>query len=207
LSLDHLVYATPDLAEGVRLVERLLGVTATPGGQHPGAGTRNALIGLGGERYLEIVGPDPEQAAPAGGRRFGIDGLTQPRLVTWAVKAPGIAARVERARKRGWDPGEPEGMSRRRPDGLVLEWTLTRAPESFGDGLIPFLIDWGQTPHPAASLPEGCEFVRVRGEHPNAGKVRDALLALDEDLSVIPGPEPVLAAIIRSAKGRLVELR
>lgn len=207
MSLDHLVYATPDLAEGVRLVERLLGVTATPGGQHPGAGTCNALIGLGGERYLEIVGPDPEQAAPAGGRRFGIDGLTQPRLVTWAVKAPGIAARVDRARKRGWDPGAPEAMSRRRPDGLLLEWTLTRAPESFGDGLVPFLIDWGQTPHPAASLPAGCELVRVRGEHPNAGKVRDALLALGEDLSIIPGPEPVLAAIIQSAKGRLVELR
>jgi len=207
LSLDHLVYATPHLAEGVRLAEQLLGVPATPGGQHPGGGTRNALIGLGGERYLEIVGPDPEQEAPTGGRRFGIDGLTQPRLVTWAVKAPGIAARVERARKRGWDPGEPEAMSRRRPDGLLLEWTLTRAPESFGDGLVPFLIDWGQTPHPAASLPGSCEFVRIRGEHPNAAKVRDALLALDEDLSVIPGPEPVLAAIIRSAKGRLVELR
>ena len=30
--VDHLVYATPDLAAGVATVEALLGVRATPGG-------------------------------------------------------------------------------------------------------------------------------------------------------------------------------
>lgn len=207
LSVDHLVYAGPDLEEAIAHLERRLGVKATPGGQHPGAGTRNALVGLGSDVYLEIIGPDPDQEAPAGGRRFDIDKLTAPKLATWAVKAPGIASRVERARRKGWDPGEPQAMSRKRPDGVLLEWTLTRAPDPFGDGLVPFLIDWGETTHPAGSLPAGCELVRVRGEHPNAGKVRDALLALDENFSVIPAPEAALVAVIRTAKGKLVELR
>ena len=36
--VDHLVYGAPDLKVGVEQVEKLLGVRATPGGQHPGAG-------------------------------------------------------------------------------------------------------------------------------------------------------------------------
>src|SRR5262249_11322359 len=58
--VDHLAYATPDLEKGVAEIERLLGVRATPGGQHPGRGTRNALVSLGPTSYLEIVGPDPD---------------------------------------------------------------------------------------------------------------------------------------------------
>jgi hypothetical protein len=35
--VDHLVYATPDLNRGIEEIEKLLGVRAMAGGQHPGA--------------------------------------------------------------------------------------------------------------------------------------------------------------------------
>src|SRR5499426_4815344 len=95
--VDHLVYAAPDLNRGVEEIEKLLGVRATPGGQHPGRGTRNALIALGPTSYIEIIGPDPEQPKPDLPRQFGIDTLTEGRLVTWAAKSDDLERTVTRA--------------------------------------------------------------------------------------------------------------
>jgi hypothetical protein len=204
--VDHLVYATPDLAAGVERVERLLGVRAVPGGQHPGAGTRNALIGLGEKTYLEIIGPDPDQPKPDRARRFGIDGLQGPGLVTWAAKGKDLEATVRNAKSKGIDLGQVQAGSRRRPDGSLLSWKLTVAPEMSFGGILPFFIDWGETAHPAGSLPKGCVLVALRAEHPDGNRVRSGLSALGLNLRVDSGSAPALIATIRTPKGE-VELR
>src|SRR5215475_4976680 len=99
--VDHIVYATPDLPLGIETAEKLFGVRATPGGQHPGLGTRNALIALGPAQYLEIIGPDRDQPAPKGPRRFGIDSLKAPRLFTWVAKGQSLEKFAGDARAHG----------------------------------------------------------------------------------------------------------
>ncbi len=101
--IDHLVYATPDLEREVEHLHTLLGVRATPGGRHPGWGTRNALISLGESTYLEIIGPDPDQSIPLADLRFGIGDLDQPALVSWAVKTEELERLAEKARLLGLD--------------------------------------------------------------------------------------------------------
>lgn len=204
--IDHLVFATPDLAAGIVQVERLLGVSAVPGGQHPGWGTRNALIGLGDNTYLEIIGPDPDQPKPARPRRFGIDELQAPRLVTWAAKGTNLEAIVENAKSHGLDLGQVQSGSRRRPDGVLLSWRLTVSPTLTADGLVPFFIDWGKTPHPAAALPKGCVLVALRAEHPDGNRVQAELSTLGLSLRVNSGSAPAITATIRTPKGD-VELR
>jgi hypothetical protein len=204
--IDHLVYATPNLAAGVERVEKLLGVKAVPGGQHPGAGTRNALIGLGDATYLEIIGPDPDQTKPAAPRRFGIDELYASRLVTWAAKGKDLEAIVTNAKSKGIDLGQVQSGSRRRPDGVLLSWRLTVSPMLNADGIVPFFIDWGATPHPAASLPKGCVLVALRAEHPDANRLQAQLSALGLNLRVDAGAVPALIATIRTPHGD-VELR
>jgi glyoxalase-like protein len=204
--IDHLVYATPDLQVGIEAVEKHLGVKATAGGQHPGLGTRNALVALGPTSYLEIIGPDPEQPKPSGPRRFGIDDLKAPRIVRWVIKSgelPGVAAK---AAKSGITLGPIASGSRRRPDGVVLSWRYTDPAVVVADGLVPFFIDWGSSPHPALTAAKGATLTQLRAEHPDAPRVQKMLDALGLDLKVSQASAPAIIATIDSPRGR-VQLR
>jgi hypothetical protein len=204
--IDHLVYATPDLQLGIDAVEKQLGVKAAAGGQHPGLGTRNALVALGPTSYLEIIGPDPEQPKPSGPRRFGIDDLKAPRIVRWVVKSSELPAVAEAAAKSGVTVGPIASGSRRRPDGVVLAWRYTDPAVVVADGLVPFFIDWGSSPHPALTATKGATLTQLRGEHPDAPRVQKMLGALGLDLKVSQASTPAIIATIDSPRGR-VELR
>jgi hypothetical protein len=204
--IDHLVYATPDLAVGIQRIEAMLGVRATPGGQHPGEGTRNALVSLGPASYLEIIARDPEQPEPDTPRKFGIDTLRSPRLVTWAAKGSDLGLLVADARRRGVMLGDVIPGSRRTPSGALLSWHITSQRTVIADGLVPFFIDWGQTPHPAATAGTGATLIALRAEHPDAERVRKILDQLGLDLPVTSGATPALIGTIAGPRGR-VELR
>jgi hypothetical protein len=204
--IDHLVYATPDLAAGVTHVEALLGIHATPGGQHPGEGTRNALIALGPTSYLEIIGPDPDQPKPAGPRKFRIDDLHAPQLVTWAAKGTNLTQLVADARRHGVPVGDVIPGSRRTPTGALLSWHITNQRAFVANGLVPFFIDWGDTPHPARSAAAGATLISLRAEHQDPENVQRMLGALGLDLPVVKGAKPALVATIAGPRGR-VDLR
>ncbi|MDH6453764.1 hypothetical protein RKD27_002067 [Streptomyces sp. SAI-126] len=186
--LDHLVLATPDLAATVADFARRTGVHPAPGGVHVGLGTRNHLVSLGGAAYLEIIGPDPEQPEPMGPRPFDVDTLAAARTVTWAIAPPDLDAAVATARARGYDPGEIRPMSRRRPDGTLLEWRLTDGETQHPSGLVPFLIDWGASPHPTASGLPTTALLSLTATAPAPHEIQPLLTALDTELPLAEGP-------------------
>lgn len=206
LELDHLVYGTADLERTVRDLEARLGVRPVPGGRHPRWGTRNALLGLGERTYLEVVAPDPARERPGLPTLFGLDRLEAPRLVAWAARARDLEARWRRAREGGARLGQIQAGSRETPDGTSLSWRLTDPEVVLADGLVPFLIDWGDTPHPGGAAPRAGTLVELRARHPAPERVRELLGAVGARLDVAPGPEPALVATIRTGEGR-IELR
>lgn len=201
--IDHLVYAAPELDEGVAKVQELLGVRAQAGGRHPEWGTHNALVGLGARLYLEIVAPDPRRESRAPPTLFGLEGLTTPRLMTWAARTSDVeASRTRTGTAEGFLGDVLEG-SRCTPDGRRLTWRLTDPRTVAGDGLVPFLIDWGETKHPARGLPAGGRLTSLRGVHPDPRRIEEMLRALHLPLPVERGSAPALVARIRTDRGEV----
>jgi len=204
--LDHLVYVAFELERAVDDFERRFGVRASPGGRHPGAGTHNALLSLGGDAYLEIIAPDPLQPAPGHPRSFGLDSLRAPRLQTWAVKHADLEELLSRALALGIDLERVESGFRRRPDGGELSWRYAGIPADRLGGVIPFFIDWGVSAHPSSSAAPGLRFVGLRAEHPDPDRARALLEGLGIGIDVTRGPEAALIATLGGPHGEL-ELR
>jgi hypothetical protein len=204
--LDHIIFATPDLDLGIDTLERRLGIRATRGGQHPGHGTRNAFIGLQGERFLEILGPDPDQAAPKRARWLAIDTLKEPRITGWATKGHNLQNLVDDATRQGVNLGDVLSGKRTNKDRSVLTWSFTDPYTRLADGIVPFLIDWGDTPHPSQLAAPGAQLNDLWAEHPEPVPVQTMLRVLGLDLPVRSGPNAALVAEITGPHGR-IELR
>ncbi|MBL3699102.1 VOC family protein [Leucobacter luti] len=188
--LDHVVIAGPHLDALSAWFTAHTGVVPAPGGAHP-TGTANALValtvaGARGPQYIELIGPDPDRAGLELPTTFGIDRLAEPRVQAYAVHPPRIEAAVARARERGVDFGDVSALSRRTPDGALLEWRLTLGTVS-GDGPagrrceLPFLIDWGATPQPGETVVPSVELVSFVRLEPSA----EAVAAVSAQLATL----------------------
>jgi glyoxalase-like protein len=88
----------------------------------------------------------------------------------------------------------------------VLSWRLTYPDLAEGDGLVPFLIDWGDSPHPARTAPGTIRLVDLHGEHPAPAAIGERLARLGLDLRIVAAPIPALIAALDTPRGR-IELR
>jgi catechol 2,3-dioxygenase-like lactoylglutathione lyase family enzyme len=147
-SLDHVVVAVRDLAAATGDTARLLG--ASPGwtGEHPGAGTANALFRLD-NTYLELLAP--AGAGPLAAlleEHLGKSGEGLFALAFGTRDAEACRAGFE---ARGLAPGPlTKGMGRDGPSGAFREWRSVLLPPERTRGLRLFAI---QHLSPADLLP------------------------------------------------------
>jgi hypothetical protein len=135
--MDHLVFGVPDLARGIEFVEHKTGVRARFGGQHPGRGTHNALLSLGGRQYLEIIAIDPVQTEAPGLLFPELKSLSQPQLIAWAVAVESVVDTAKRAKAENIETVGPLAGSRAQADGSLLTWKTLRLAGARAAGL-PF---------------------------------------------------------------------
>ncbi|ODT63623.1 MAG: hypothetical protein ABS77_03220 [Phenylobacterium sp. SCN 69-14] len=201
--IDHLVWVAPNLERAIEDLAERTGALALPGGAHLGNGTRNAILGLGTRTYLEVLAPDPAQAplaAPA-----GLSALKAPRLHTFAVAAERLDRIAAQLEKAGLPHPGVIPMSRRLPSGRLVRWRLlTPAGHPYGQ-VVPFFIDWGDSPHPADQTSEAGEACRLEGltvTHPEAWSLRALLERLEVEVEVETGP-PALNARLSTPRGEV----
>ena len=140
MRLDHLSYAAGPEGLGA-CAQRLgaaLGAGSRDGGLHPRFGTRNFVLPLDGDVYLEVVGPLDHPAADKA--PFGQAVKTRSEAgggwLAWVVAVDDIAPVEDRL-------GRPsvEGH-RRRPDGVDLTWRQIGVLDLLDDPALPFFVQW-----------------------------------------------------------------
>ena len=95
-------------------------------------------------------------------------------------------------------------MARTRPDGVRLAWQLVFVDGHPFGGLVPFFIDWGESPHPSTTLGAPLEWRSLTLEHPDAPRlaaVLEALGGVPEAVRIVPGAAPRLVAEWGSPRG------
>lgn len=200
--LDHIMYASSDLQDGVEEIRKLTGVTAEFGGIHPGNGTCNALLSFDNSQYLEIIAPDSGQdlAGTLGGelKEHDFSGIR-----TWAVAADDFSIVTPVLDEFGFEHSVVP-MKRTRPDGLRLDWQILFVHRHPYGNFMPFFINWLDSPHPANDTPGGCTLATFAVELVENGDLyRELMQALEIEVEVLEGPD-VMRAVIDSPNGRVL---
>lgn len=206
-AVDHLVLGVSDLQKGIEWFEKKTGVQARIGGKHPNRGTQNALISFGNRQYLELLAPDPDQAGHP--RAADLLKLTAPRLVLWASATNEIDGLSEQAKAAKLVAIGPMDGSRQRPDGKLLKWRAFNVTREADKDLVyfnvlPFFIQWDkESLHPSVDSPSGCQLLSLEFEHPEAGKLAEAMKSLGINAKVARADSPAIKATLKSAKGNV----
>jgi hypothetical protein len=159
------------------------------------------LLGLGQDRYLEVIAADPGQPDPPHPRPFDLDDPAtrmmleaEPRLLAWVARTEALEAVATRlgahhaGEIRPWSRGD-------------LSWRMAMPPQNQDmSNLIPSLIQWDDGKGAAPRLADqGIRLLALEAEHPDPDSVRHALAArgLEDALARLTradGQEVVLAS-------------
>jgi hypothetical protein len=201
VALDHLLWGAPDLDAGSSKFAALTGITPVTGGSHPGFGTRNRLVSLGGEVFFEIISPDPEQTLSPGGRGSVIAAMKTPGLLTFAIRTDDLDAACAGAVEAGLRVLPRNPMTRTRPDGVTLSWTVARFEHPVYGDAIPFAIDWQGSPHPASTTPVGCTLHAFTVLHPDPAPLAAIYRRMGVDVPVHGALRPGFVAVLGTPHG------
>lgn len=140
MRVDHVSYAAEHdgLQATAERLAKLIGVDPVDGGVHPRFGTRNVILPLAHERYVEVVecldhpasdkapfGQAVKARSEAGGGWLG-----------WVISVDDIRpleARLGRDSVEG---------NRHRPDGIELRWRQIGVKGLMSDPQLPFYVQW-----------------------------------------------------------------
>ena len=200
--LDHILQGVPNVDAAVDDFERVTGVRPVPGGEHPAFGTSNALVSFSDGTYFEIIGPGPGVEGNNLGGPFAL--LDDRRLIAFALASSDLDVVADRVRAAGFEAQGPIQGARTTPDGENLEWQmLVVGGHDFGD-FVPFLIDWGDSPHPATTAPTGLSVERFEVRHPEAdvlGQIYRDLLGAE--VETVEADHSMLDLVMDTPKGRV----
>src|SRR5271170_517828 len=138
LELDHAVICGSNL-DTLRQAFTDVGLTPDLGGPHGNGITQMAILGFDDASYLELIAPiKPGVTAGSEWAKFmSEDAVT----CAWAVGTNVLLQEVDRLKKAGIPVTTPERGSRKRPDGMSVEWMTANVGSGTPGSTLPFAIE------------------------------------------------------------------
>jgi hypothetical protein len=200
--IDPVVVLVRDLLSATEDYEKL-GFRVTPGGEHTGGATHNALIGFRDGSYFELIAfKDPAKKQD---HRWWARLAAGEGLVDYALRADKVAAVAAEARTGGLSLADPVDGHRTRPDGRQLAWRSITSGRPVGTSALPFAIE-DVTPR-SDRVPAGDAAIHRLG----AIGVAEVVIAVRNieaaarDLRALLGQEPELVQVgLSSARAEAV---
>lgn len=161
MRIDHVSYAArPEgLQATAQALGEQLGITPRDGGVHPRFGTRNIILPLAEDRYLEVVEVLDHPASDKA--PFGQAVRARSELgggwMAWVVAVDDLAPIEERLGRRA-----VEGQ-RHTPEGVELGWRQIGIKGLIADPQLPFFVQWNTMEHHPSRLVQS--EVKLTGLH------------------------------------------
>ncbi len=150
MKLDHVSYAVlnNELADTVQRLGADLGASFIDGGKHPRFGTRNFILPLSNNSYIEVVAPLDHPAAESVpfGQAVRRRAESGGGWLSWVLAVDDLAPLEEKV-------GRTAGPGHRvRPDGVELRWNQIGIIDLLDDPQLPFFIKWdSESAHPSTA--------------------------------------------------------
>jgi hypothetical protein len=137
LNIDHVSVCGSDL-ETMRQAFASVGLTTDYGGPHATGDTHMALLGFDDGSYIELIAP--QRGGQGDGNGWGKLMADNAGPCAWAVEPKDIGDEVARLKSVGIPVEAPTLGSRKKPDGMSIEWDLAKVGTGAPGATLPFLI-------------------------------------------------------------------
>jgi predicted enzyme related to lactoylglutathione lyase len=138
LQLDHVSICGSNL-DTLRQAFTDVGMTPDLGGPHGNGITQMASVGFDDSTYIELIAPiKPGVTEGSPWAKFMSDDAVP---CAWAAGASGLQQELDRLKKIGIPVKPPEPGSRKRPDGMSIEWNTADLGATTPGATLPFLIE------------------------------------------------------------------
>lgn len=138
LSVDHASICGPDL-QALQQAFSDAGLKPDYGGPHTTGGTHMALLGFDDGSYLELIAP--QTAGSADGSPWGKLMAAEAGPCAWAVSTEDVQKEIDRLKASGVAAEGPTKGSRKRTDGLAIEWVIAQVGGGTPGSTLPFVIE------------------------------------------------------------------
>ncbi|NEU30339.1 VOC family protein [bacterium LRH843] len=163
LQFDHIIHYMDQPEQGMEELNKC-GIHAVDGGSHEKRGSYNTLSYFG-LSYIELLGINNKEIFTSSGAAklaySPFESIAKDNFREGFAKINLRTKNLEQLKRKltnhGIKTNGPIPLSRRKPDGTLLEWELLYAGGHPGELPLPFFIDWG------VSDEERCESLKQDG--------------------------------------------